>query len=184
MVFLVGIAVMSLDGRLTRHDHPGTAFASSADHDFFRQALATFDCSIAGRRTYEAGRESILRSREGPRLQFVLTTTPERFDADSLAEHLEFRNSGVGAAVGELEGRGRTRCALLGGSPLYTEACAQGLLNELWVTIESVAFGEGVSMFDGRVDFAFELLSSEVLARDTLLLKYRRVSAPSRLPSF
>ena len=90
-MFLVGIAVMSLDGRLTRHDHPGTGFASSADHGFFRQALATFDCSVAGRRTYEAGRESILRAREGSRLQFVLTSTPERFEEDSLAEHLEFR---------------------------------------------------------------------------------------------
>ena len=74
-MFVAGIAVMSLDGCLTHHDHPGTAFASAADHAFFRKALEDFDCTLMGRRTFEAGRASILRARAGSRLQTVLTTT-------------------------------------------------------------------------------------------------------------
>ena len=148
---------MSLDGCLTRHDDPGTGFASAKDHAFFRAALQTFDSSIAGRLTYEAGRASILKQREGPRLQMVLTTTPERFEADALVEHLEFRNAGTAAVLRELSSRGRSRCALLGGARLYTEACAQALLDELWITIEPVAFGEGARMFEDRVHFRFEL---------------------------
>ncbi len=170
---LVGIAVMSLDGCLTRHDRPGTGFASAADQAFFREAVQTFDCSIAGRRTYEAGRESILRAREGSRLQIVLTSTPDRF-ADARTDHLEFRNAGVAEVARELTRRGRNRCALLGGTRLYTEACAKGLLDELWVTVEPVAFGEGVRMFEGGVDFRFELANSKALSGNTLLLKYRR----------
>jgi dihydrofolate reductase len=173
-MFLAGIAVMSLDGCLTRHERPGTGFASSADHEFFRAALRTFDCSLAGRLTYEAGRESILRQREGPRLQMVLTSTPERFAADAVPEHLEFRDAGTASAVEELARRGRTRCALLGGARLYTEACAQGLLDELWITVEPMAFGSGARMFEGSVDFGFDLLSSEPLSGSTMLLKYRR----------
>jgi len=171
---VVGIAVMSLDGCLTRHAEPGTGFASAADHSFFRGALQTFDCSVAGRKTYEAGRESMLRARDGSRLQMVLTASPGRYEADSRIEHLEFRNAGAADVISELARRGRTRCALLGGAGLYTEACVQGLLNELWVTIEPRAFGEGSRMFDGRVDFAFELVGMEPLSPNTILLKYER----------
>ncbi len=173
-MFIAGIVVMSLDGCLTHHDRPGTDFGSAEDHAFFRAALQTFDSSIAGRRTYQAGRESILRARQSPRLQMVLTSTPERFEADFLAEHLEFRNADTSAVVEELTRRGRSRCALLGGARLYTEACARDLLDELWVTIEPVAFGEGTRMFEGRTDFRFEAVGAERLSSETWLLKYRR----------
>ncbi|MEO8501970.1 MAG: dihydrofolate reductase family protein [Vicinamibacteria bacterium] len=178
-MFLAGIAVMSLDGCLTRHGEPGTGFASPADHAFFRAALRTFDCSIAGRKTYEAGRESILRAREGSRLQMVLTTTPERFAADAQVEHLEFKNASTFDVARELGARGQKRCALLGGASLYEEACARDLLDELWVTIEPAAFGTGARMFEGRVDFHFELADVQRLASDTVLLKYRRRGAGS-----
>lgn len=179
-MFVVGLVVMSIDGCLTRHDQPGTAFASNEDRAFFRDALLGFDCSVAGRKTYEAGRDSILRAREGSRLQVVLTTTPERFAGDARPEHLEFRNCGVADVARELAGRGRSRCAVLGGPPLYREARAQGLLNELWITVEPVAFGEGVRMFDGPVDFGFEFLSCEALSSRTLILKYRSAADDRR----
>ena len=177
-MFIAGIVVISLDGCLTRHHEPGTGFASAADHAFFREALSGFDCSIAGRKTFEAGRESILRARGGSRLQMILTTTPARFAAEARPEHLEFRDQGVSAVARELNDRGRTRCAVVGGGGIYREACSLGLLDELWITVEPLAFGEGVRMFDGPVDFAFELLSFEALSPQTLLLKYRRALRP------
>lgn len=180
---MVGIAVMSLDGCLTRHDRPGTSFASPADTIFFHEALQTFDSSIAGRRTFEAGRESILKAREGSRLQMVLTRTPERFAQEAREEHLEFRNADLVAVSRELARRGRSRCALVGGTGLYTEACAQNLMDELWVTIEPVVFGEGARMFEGMVDFRFELASSHRLGEGTLLIKYRRIFNEEFRPS-
>lgn len=176
-MFVAGIVVMSLDGCLTRHDRPGTDFASSADHRFFRESLSTFDCSIAGRKTYEAGRASILKARTEPRLQVILTGHPDRFAADARPGHLEFHNLSLAHALDYLVSRGKERCALLGGSRLYTEACAQGALDELWVTIEPAAFGEGARLFEGRVDFSFTFLGFETLSPDTVLLRYRREKA-------
>lgn len=173
-MFLAGIAVMSLDGCLTRHGHPGTGFASPADHEFFQAALRTFDCSIAGRLTYEAGRDAILRRREEHRLQMVLTSTPHRFAGEARPEHLEFRNADTVSVVEELGRRGRSRCALLGGARLYTEACARGLLDELWITVEPVAFGSGARMFEGELDARFDLRGAERLSGGAMLLKYAR----------
>jgi dihydrofolate reductase len=174
---MVGLVVMSLDGCLTRHDRPGTGFASPSDGVLFREALQTFDCSVMGRRTFEAGRPSILRAREGSRLQIVLTSNPNAFASDARPDHLEFRNNGVVAAASELLLRGRARCALLGGTRLYTEACSSGLMDELWMTLEPLAFGEGVRLFATPVDFRFELASSLTLEGGTMLLKYRRPRA-------
>jgi dihydrofolate reductase len=174
---MIGLVVMSLDGCLTRHDRPGTGFASPSDGILFREALQTFDCSVMGRRTFEAGRPSILRAREGSRLQIVLTSNPQGFAPDARPDHLEFRNNGVAAVASELLLRGRTRCALLGGTQLYTEACSSGLMDELWMTLEPLAFGEGVRLFATPVDFRFELASSLTLEGGTMLLKYRRPRA-------
>lgn len=173
-MFVAGIAVMSLDGCLTRHDEPGTAFASAADHAFFKKALQDFDCTLMGRRTFEAGRGSILRAREGSRLQTVLTTTPKRFAAETIADHLEFRSGSTEGVLRDLARRGRSRCALLGGARLYTEACEKGLLDELWITIEPVAFGHGAPMFERGADFQFKFLGFETLSADTILMRYSR----------
>ena len=114
-MFIAGIVVMSLDGCLTRHGQAGTGFASAADHAFFREALSGFDCSIAGRKTFEAGRESILRARDGSRLQMILTTTLARFAAEARPEHLEFRDQDMAARVKDLKAPGPTRCGGGGG---------------------------------------------------------------------
>jgi dihydrofolate reductase len=173
-MLIVGFVVMSLDGCLTRHDEPGTSFASPEDHRFFRAALQTFDSVLAGRRTYEASRTSPSWTRSDSRLRMILTSSPDRFTADARPGELEFHNASVETAVADLEGRGRQRCALLGGPCLFTDAARANLLDELWVTLEPLAFGQGARMFEGCVDFRFALASTESLSANTLLLKYRR----------
>jgi dihydrofolate reductase len=173
-MLIVGFAVTSLDGCLTRHDEPGTSFASLEDHRLFRAALQTFDSVLAGRKTYEASRASPLWTRSDSRFRVILTSSPERFAGDTRPGELEFHDASVEDTVADLKRRGRERCALLGGARLFTDAVRANLLDELWVTIEPLAFGEGARMFEGRVDFHFALASTEPLSANTLLLKYRR----------
>src|SRR6186713_2793303 len=139
-MILIGFAVMSLDGCLTRHDEAGTTFASPEDHGFFRAALQTFDSVLAGRKTWEASRESPLWSKPDSRLRLILTSTPERFVEAAREGELEFHDTSLEAAVACLGSRGRTRGALLGGARLFTDACRAGVLDELWVTVEPRAF--------------------------------------------
>ena len=173
-MLVVGFAVMSLDGCLTRHDDPGTSFGSREDRAFFRAALETFDSVLAGRKTYEASRNASLWAKPDSQLRMILTSAPEAFADAARTGDLEFVNASLEEAVARLESRGRKRCALLGGARLFADACRADLLDELWITLEPVAFGHGLRMFEGRVDFRFALSSSEALSADTLLLKYRR----------
>jgi len=172
-ITVVAIAVMSLDGCITRHDEEGTAFASAADQQFFRKALKSFDCCIFGAKTFESSQTEILQHRTPERLRIVLTRSPERYAALYHADHLEFTNAPPEAILADLRRRGKQRCAILGGSDIYTLFCEQRLVHELWLTIEPCLLGVGKRLIDGRIDASLRLISHELLAEDTLLLKYR-----------
>lgn len=169
----VGIAVLSLDGCLTRHDEPGTGFASAADQRFFRQALQTFDCVLMGGAGYRAARDAILANLRPGQLRTVLTRTPSRCGTDALPGALEFRSDEPPQVIQDLVRRGYERCAVVGGGRVLSTCLRERLLDELWITVEPVVFGQGHRLVQGEVDFRFELLSTELLDRNTLLLRYR-----------
>lgn len=171
----VGIAVMSLDGCLTRHDEPGTGFASEADQRFFRKAMGTFDCVLMGGGGYRAARDAILANLGRQQLRVVLTRTPTRYRGDNRPGALEFCSDVPAVAIRKLGERGYARCAMVGGGRLLSACLRDRLLNELWITVEPVIFGKGYRLIDGAVEARFELLGTELLGPNTLLLRYRPV---------
>jgi dihydrofolate reductase len=179
-VEIIGIAAISLDGLITRHAEEGTGFASPEDGQFFRQALQTFDCSLMGRRTYEVSRERILGGLSSERLRIVRTRHPETFAADAVRERLEFTSALLSDVLDNLEARGKQRCAVLGGTRVYSECLEQDWMDELWLTVEPLGFGRGKRLLEGDLDIRFNLKSIEHLSQDTLLLKYAVLKGESR----
>jgi dihydrofolate reductase len=171
----VAIAAQSLDGHITKHGSEGTSFASKEDQIYFRRVLKTFDCSLMGSKTFAVSKDMILKSLHLERLRVVWTRTPEKFSEYQQEGKLEFHTGDLQGVFAELGARGKTRCAILGGTSVYSECLKQGLVDELWLTLEPLAFGTGKSLIDGILEARFELLSVENLARSTLLLKYKVV---------
>jgi dihydrofolate reductase len=169
----IAIAAQSLDGYITKHETEGTSFTSKEDQVHFRNVLKTFDCSLFGARTFEASKTGILKNLNAERLRVVWTRTPEKFAGYEQKESLEFYAGDLKDLFATLETRGKTRCAILGGTSVYTECIKQHLVDELWLTLEPVAFGSGKKFVEGQLDTRFELLGVENLSRDTLLLKYK-----------
>jgi dihydrofolate reductase len=178
----VGMVAMSLDGCITRHAGEGTAFASREDQIHFRRALAEFDCSVMGSGSFEAHRTAILAALGPQRLRIVLTGSQAKYADLRQTGRLEFRQAAPAGILEELAALGRTRCAVLGGARVYTDFIRAGLMDELWVTLEPLAFGAGRRLFEGEIDFGFTLLGCAALSADTLLLKYRpRAAEPGPL---
>jgi dihydrofolate reductase len=169
----IAIAAQSLDGHITKHDNEGTSFASKEDQVYFREVLKTFDCSVMGSKTFEVSQEMILNSLHTNRLRVVWTRTPEKFSQYQQEDRLEFYAGDLKELFATLETRGKTRCAILGGTSVYTECIKHNLIDELWLTLEPLAFGGGKKLFDGELDVKFELISIEHLSNNTLLLKYK-----------
>ncbi len=97
---IVLIAAQSLDGFITRHDEPGTAFTSPEDKAHFRAALAAFDACIFGAETYRISRVFIRAQFPDHPLRIVLTRSPERFAADQVPGELEFTSATAAAVAG------------------------------------------------------------------------------------
>jgi len=167
------IAAQSLDGFITRHDHPGSGFASDADRAFFREALRAFDCCVMGGETYRVSRDTIRATLMPERLRVVLTRAPEAFANDTAPGKLEFVNTPPAQLAADLHQRGFQRCAILGGAQVHSLFIDAGLVDELWLTIEPLLFGGGTALLAQPTAAKLSLVSSEKLSSNALLLKYR-----------
>lgn len=169
----IGIVATSLDGFITKHDSEGATFTSEADQKYFREVLKTFDCSLMGGGTFEASKEMILKSLYLERLRVIWTRNPQKYSPYQLPNRLEFSSNSLKTILEDLKTRGKRRCAILGGSSVYTECLEQGLLDELWLTLEPFVFGQGKKLSTGILNVGLELLGLEHLSASTLLLKYK-----------
>lgn len=166
------IAAQSVDGFITFHDTPGSAFTSSADKSFFREALKEFDCCIMGSTTYAEAREAIRGNLMQGRLRVVLTRHPDQFAGDVQPGAVEFTDRSPASLVAHIEERGCRKGVLLGGSRVHSLFLEAGLVGELWLTIEPVLFGKGTPLLNAATHTKLELLDVARLAPHTLLLKY------------
>ena len=172
---VVAVAAMSLDGKITFHDHPGNAFTSAADKKHFFEVLRRFDCSILGRTTFEASKDFILASLTEKRLRVVYTRTPEAYAELAVPGQLEFSSELPSELLKSLESRGYTHCVHLGGSDTYAAFQEADCIDSWWVTLEPRIFGTGRPLCSGTHDVSLRLESFERLPDShTLLLQYQR----------
>ncbi len=179
---IILVAVVSLDGRITRPGQSGAGFASAGDQAWFRESPREFDCSVMGRKTFSSIREQTLaRANDAgaPRLRLVMTRDPAAHAEDARPGSLEFSDSDATSIARALQARGHQRCALLGGGEIHRQFLDAGLVDALWLTIEPVLLGGGTPLVDGAIPEAvFELAETRHLSKNTLLLNYTRKGAP------
>jgi dihydrofolate reductase len=169
---IVGIAAISIDGFITKHSEEGVSFTSAADQRFFREALREFDCHIFGSKTFLASKTLILRNLTRERLRIVLTRSPEKYSAYQHPDMLEFTSDSPEDIIADLQRRKKIRCAVLGGSEVYTLFFVKNLLDELWLTVEPKIFGDGKKLITERMEIGLLLKDMVKLSENTILLKY------------
>jgi dihydrofolate reductase len=168
------VAAQSLDGFITRHDTPGTAFTSAADKAHFSEMLATFDCSILGGETYRVARDFIRKRLTLNRRRIVLTRSPARWVSDAVLGALEFSAESPIILGQRLTAAGCQRCALLGGAQIHHLYLEAGLVDEVLLTIEPRLFGRGTPLIPQQIDITLTLVSVAPLGdSDSLLVRYR-----------
>ena len=170
---VIAIAAVSLDGFITRHHTEGTDFTSAADKKFFRATLWESDCILYGSGTFNAAKERIVNAINKVQLRVVLTSRPERYAHHHLENMLEFSSKSPHEICSELRLRGKKKMAMLGGQRLFTGFLNDGLIDEIWVTVEPRIFGSGKNFFAGRIDTALVLNEIRELGESVVVLKYR-----------
>lgn len=167
------MAAISLDGFITKHEQPGSAFTSAEDKQFFHEAVLDFDCLIFGAGNYRQSSRWIASHLRKEQLKVVLTREPDRYQAEQEPGTLEFTSASPAELVQSLAARGFRNACLLGGGQIYGLFLREHQVDELWLTLEPLLFGAGVKLAESQLDFQGTLLSLEKLNPSTLLLKYR-----------
>lgn len=162
---VVLLMAITVDGKIAKHTtHPAT-WTSKADKKVFIEATKNAGVIVMGQTTYD----TIGRPLHG-RLNVVMNPQPDT--SKNIPGTLEFTNTQPPELLKELEARGFGTVIIGGGSIINGLFLSQGLLDEVWLTIEPRLFGEGLPLFKG-VDVNVDLQLLEVMKLDENVLQVR-----------
>jgi dihydrofolate reductase len=173
------IVATSQDGFISPADSvklPSTKWTSEEDYQFFTEKTKEIGVLIMGRATYD----TIGRPLPG-RLMVVLTRDSEKqaelarkkLKMDWLPNNLRFTNKSPQAVLQALKTEGYEQVALCGGASLYQLFTEQDLVDEMFITIEPVKFGQGIKLFeDNKIFGNFQLVKEIPLNKQGTLVQY------------
>lgn len=164
---VVALAAMTADGRIARRSSGSVDWSSREDKRMFVQVTRRTDAVIMGRATYE-----LLPSPLVGRLIIVLTTHPPSQTAQPGS--VEFMSGAPKDIIAALEARDYAEVVVAGGTSVYQAFLEAGVVDELWLTIEPLLFGDGLPLLHRELpEVGMRLLDVVRLAENTVQLKYR-----------
>lgn len=156
------IAAQSLDGFISPLPQTNSmSWTSSADKNFFIQKTKEAGAVIMGRTTFE----TIGKALPDRRTIVYTTRTIEIEGVETTQETpLELLN--------RLEKEGHTSVAICGGRSIYSLFMNAQCISKIYLTIEPILFGNGITLFKDIPLTKLTLESSIPLDENTLLLEY------------
>ena len=173
---VIVIFVSSLDGKITKWNDPHVMRWSSAeDQKYFREIWNNSPLIVMGSGTFDF--DPIKPSPNS--LLVIMTREPEEYRHYVVPGKLEFTSERPTAIVERFKDKGYDHMLMVGGPHTATSFFKDGLVDELWLTLEPKIFGEGGNFAIGtELNIELSLISMEkVNERGTLILKYRVVKS-------
>ena len=165
-----GAAVISIDGKIGLHSQHFTDWSSPEDKIAFRKLLNSSDVVIAGHATYRVAqkfldkRNCIVFTRSVrttvQHKKTILFCNPKNVRIDALVKKLRYHV-----------------VTIIGGAQTFSYFLKNAMLDELYLTVEPIIFGRGISLFDDvKIPLAnFALTKSKKLnKKGSVLLMYTR----------
>ena len=158
---------ITLDGKIAKHTtHPAT-WTSKADKKIFVEATKKAGVIIMGKTTYDTIGKPLPN-----RLNIVMDFKVDK--SKNIPDSLEYTNLQPKELLKDLAQRGFKQVILGGGATINGLFLSQGLIDEIWLTIEPKVFGQGLSLFKGaEVDLALELIEVKHLDKHVIQVKYK-----------
>ena len=146
---VIAIWTQSLDGFIAKSSDDDLSWGSKADKQWFAQVTRDIGVVVMGRKTAELigkplpGRLNVVMSRK--------TGGPR----EVLRRLSKYR-----------------RVAICGGASIYTAFLREKLVDEIWLTVQPVVFGQGIIPTSG-VGMKLELMSQEAIGEGVVAMKYK-----------
>ncbi len=161
----IAFVAASVDGRISLSSKTLPHWTSQEDWKFFQKSLSRIEAVVVGRNTYLSAADR-LRQRNA----FVLSSRQKTSQRRGTVIFVNPTNVNLAKLVQQYKS-----VAVLGGGAVYRFMLENGLLDEIFITIEPLIFGRGKEMFVGGTQTTqLRLLSVKRLNRaGTLLLHYK-----------
>lgn len=165
---IIAIAAMSINGKINHQSNNFTNWTCPEDKHFLRKLLNKCDVIIVGNNTYKST-QKILSKRNC----IVLTSSSKKTYRDSKKTvYFNPRKTKL------LDLMSRCKLAIiLGGTQTYTYCLENSLIDELYITVEPLVFGQGLNIFDSKKAkiTRFHLISiSRLNDSGSILLHYKK----------
>ena len=160
---------MSADGIIAKNsNHNAFTWTSREDKDHFQALSKEIGVVVMGGNTFKASG----RKNYPGRIAYVLTNNPEQYE---FGENVEALSGTPQAIAAELRNRGHEKVALIGGATVNRNFLRAGLIDEIFLTVEPLIFGQGLHLFeDDDLEIKLKLISSmKINEQGTLLLNYQ-----------
>lgn len=164
------IAAVSADGFIAQVSQQSSlAWVSGEDRQFFTAKTKEIGTVIMGRATYETLEQPLTERRN-----IVMTSDPE---LQAVSSSVQFTAESPVDLIRRLGNEGTAHVAVIGGAQIYSAFLNEGLVNELYLTVEPVLFGSGIKLAETNSQIDLELLETERLGSQAVLLHYAVKSA-------
>lgn len=160
------VAAMSANGMIAQSSEQSSLdWTSKEDLQFFIEKTKEAGVVIMGRKTFD----TIGKPLKGRRLIVMTTQTDLSFDG----EGVEYTNQQPKQLLETLKEEGVERIVIAGGAKIYSLFLQEGLVTDVFLSVEPVLFGEGVPLLNGcdRIDLTLKEIKS--LNEQTILLHYK-----------
>jgi dihydrofolate reductase len=162
---IVLVMAMTLDGKIGKDPDHFPDWTGSADKRLFADISKKAGVVIMGSKTFDTLKKPL------PGRKTVVMTRNRSRVSDTAA--VVFSPGPPAAVVETLRQEGYRQAVLAGGATVNTLFARAGLIDEIVVTLSPLVFGDGLSLFDGEVDLAVELVGHESVEGGLLCLRYR-----------
>lgn len=154
------IAAVTADGFIARDAHHPAFWSSKEDKKRFVDLTKRAGVIVMGSTTYKT-----LPRPLAERVNIVYSRSKQ-------FEGVEMTQSDPRTLLTELEGRGFKEVAICGGAEIYNLFLRAKAIQKIYLTIEPLVFGKGVSMFKDEVNYRLELMNIEKTEHGALMLEY------------
>ncbi len=162
------IAALCADGFIAKNPGQSTlTWRSKGDRQFFIAKTKEARVVVMGLNTAKTSKRPM-----PDRLNIIYAQNKEELPHWKDFEGWEITQKDPASLIQELSERGYDQVAICGGSTIYTMFMQAGVVDTLYLTIEPVLFGQGMSLFNKEVDKNLTLISTTKLEDNTLLLEY------------
>nr|AIA13128.1 RibD C-terminal domain protein [uncultured bacterium] len=162
-VFL--IAATTADGKIGLAKDHHADWTSKEDKQLFVKLTKESGVMIMGMNTFKTigrglpGRKTIVYSYDSKVIEGV------EGDVEVTSDEPE-------KLLQELSDQGHKSVAICGGAQIYSLFLSKGLVDELYLTVEPVLFGDGISLAEGVSLTNLQLIETRQLNENTVLLHY------------